>query len=79
MFYTAKSENGSGDFVSVGLREGRVVYRFDVGGGVVEIESQYKVDMGEWHTVELKRMQNEGMLHRRDGNFESRSFVDYPS
>ena len=51
---------GEGDFMSLGLREGRVEFRFDVGSGPAIIQSD-PIEMGRWHTVRIKRNHKEGV------------------
>jgi len=50
---------GGGDFVSVGLVNGRVEYRFDVGSGPVAITSD-EISMHAWHTLRLRKHRNIG-------------------
>ena len=63
-------DSGRGDFVSVSLREGKVVYRWDVGGGVGETVSEHGVSLGDWHTVSVSRDGQTGRL-TVDGEFMS--------
>ena len=47
----------------LGLREGRVEFRFDVGSGPAIIRSD-PVELRKWHTVRIKRQ-------RKDGKYQS--------
>ncbi|KAK7100839.1 laminin subunit alpha-like isoform X2 [Littorina saxatilis] len=50
------------DFLSIELKEGRVVFQYDLGGGSVLMESAGKLNDGEWHSVTISRSQQEGLL-----------------
>ena len=51
---------GEGDFMALGMREGRMEFRFDVGSGPAIIRSA-PIDLGKWHTVRVKRDHKDGM------------------
>ena len=59
LFFAGKDR----DFISIELRNGRVVYQYDLGGGRVELEYLFKeVNDGEWHDVQVNRRNTSGML-----------------
>lgn len=43
------------DFVSVGLTNGIVEFKFDVGAGPVVIKNDRPIRLGQWHTVNVTR------------------------
>ena len=57
--YNGQMKNGEGDFVSLGMRDSAVEFRFDVGSGPAVIQSD-PIQLNDWHTVRVKR-------HRKDG------------
>uniref|UniRef100_A0A9J2P054 Basement membrane proteoglycan n=1 Tax=Ascaris lumbricoides TaxID=6252 RepID=A0A9J2P054_ASCLU len=66
IFYTARQKEGEekvDNFISVGLRRGRIVYRYDVGNGAVEVASSYPIHMNEWHRIELRNNPEKAMLY----------------
>jgi len=50
------------DFLSIELKDGRVVFQYDLGGGSVAMESQDKLNDGEWHSIVISRSQQQGLL-----------------
>ena len=50
---------GGGDFVSLGLVDGRIEFRFNVGSGPVAITSD-EVDLHVWHTLRFRKDRNTG-------------------
>uniref|UniRef100_A0A0M3IZC9 Basement membrane proteoglycan n=1 Tax=Anisakis simplex TaxID=6269 RepID=A0A0M3IZC9_ANISI len=66
IFYTSRGKEGqdhADNFISVGLRRGKVVYRYDVGDGLEEIASTYPVRANEWHRIELKNNKDKAVLY----------------
>ena len=59
---TARVQDVTPEFAAVGLRDGLVVFRYNVGSGVAEIVSMQPVVMGAWNTIHIKRTDNEGTL-----------------
>ena len=49
-------------FLSIELRDGHVVYEFDMGDGLLTLTSPDKYNDGEWHTVEAVRSERVGVL-----------------
>ncbi len=64
VFYHVPSPKGidgdSDNFLAVGLRDGKVIYRYNLGAETAEIESKNPITVGEWHTVVIKRKGKEG-------------------
>ena len=54
--------DGMRDFLSVELKNGEVLYQFDLGGGRVKIQYPLKVNDGEWHDVQVNRLNKTGMV-----------------
>ncbi|RWS31437.1 Basement membrane-specific heparan sulfate proteoglycan core protein-like protein [Leptotrombidium deliense] len=52
----------SGDFISLGLNEGYVEFRYELGSGVVLLRSTDPVKLREWHTVNVRRERKDGFL-----------------
>ncbi|VDM42965.1 unnamed protein product [Toxocara canis] len=66
ILYTSRQKGGeqkTDNFISVGLRKGKVVYRYDVGNGPVELESSYPVRVNEWHRIELRNNKAKAALY----------------
>lgn len=52
------------DFIALGLREGRVEFRFDLGSGTGVIRSDGVVALNEWHHARVKRSRKEGLRRK---------------
>jgi len=52
---------GRGDFMSLGLVNGRVEFRFDVGSGTVAITSD-EISLHTWHTLRFRKDRNIGQF-----------------
>ena len=53
--------NGT-DYISLSLSSGIVQFQYDLGSGSAVIESRYKLDLYEWHTIEAWRTGQSGVL-----------------
>ncbi|XP_041377591.1 basement membrane-specific heparan sulfate proteoglycan core protein-like isoform X3 [Gigantopelta aegis] len=62
MLYNGQNNQGSGDFMCFGLRGAYPEFRFDVGSGPAIIRGQRPLQLGQWHTVSLKRDRKNGTL-----------------
>jgi dystroglycan 1 len=60
ILYNGQQKGGGGDFVSLGLNNSYVEFRFDVGSGPAVIKSDRQIRIGEWHTVKLSRTRKQG-------------------
>ena len=63
MQYTNDPASQSGDFVSLGMRDGRVEYRFDMGSGPTTITSG-PVDLDVWHDITFSRNKKDGKIYQ---------------
>ena len=43
------------DYISVGLYDGYVEFRYDLGSGTVEIKSTERLVLYQWHTIRAER------------------------
>lgn len=50
------------DYFAVEMKEGRVVFQYDLGSGPATRESKTKYNDGQWHKVEAKRLKKDGVL-----------------
>ncbi|KAL1421369.1 hypothetical protein MTO96_000452 [Rhipicephalus appendiculatus] len=62
LLYNGQQEDGSGDFISVGLTNGYVEFRFELGSGVAYLRSHQPVQMDTWHTVQISRAKKDAKL-----------------
>jgi len=60
ILYNGQYEGG-GDFVSLGLVNGRVDFRLNVGSGPVSITSD-EISLHSWHTLRFRKHKNTGKL-----------------
>ncbi|XP_033609084.1 agrin isoform X4 [Cryptotermes secundus] len=66
ILYNQQKEDGTGDFVSIGLVNGYVEFRYNLGNGPVVITSLDRVEMKKFHRVVVKRYHRDGMLKLDD-------------
>ena len=62
LIYSAQSEDGQGDFVSVSIRNGHLEFRFDTGSGPAILKSPEEVERNKWYNVILSRKLKSGTL-----------------
>ena len=62
ILYNGQERGGAGDFVSLGLNNSYVEFRFEVGSGPAIIRSSHPIRIGEWHTVKLFRNRKQGIV-----------------
>ena len=60
IFYMRHNERA--DFVALFVKGGKLVYSFDCGSGPSRLSTDFRVDDGQWHSVEFSRVDNEGKL-----------------
>ena len=48
------------DYISVGLYDGYVEFRYDLGSGTVEIKSTERLVLYQWHTIRAERNMRNG-------------------
>ncbi|KAL8568100.1 hypothetical protein ACOMHN_000324 [Nucella lapillus] len=62
ILFNAQNADGTGDFVSLAVRDGFVEFRFDLGGGEAVLRSRSIVEPGRSHRVIARRMRSSGIL-----------------
>ncbi|ESO03052.1 hypothetical protein HELRODRAFT_80670, partial [Helobdella robusta] len=62
ILYNGYSKTGIGDYISIFMLDGYVVYSFDLGTGSLTLKSKEKVELGRWHVVWAVRTGREGFL-----------------
>ncbi|XP_077509129.1 basement membrane-specific heparan sulfate proteoglycan core protein-like isoform X11 [Amblyomma americanum] len=62
LLYNGQQEDGGGDFISVGLTNGYVEFRFELGSGVGYLRSHTPVELDTWHTVQISREKKDAKL-----------------
>jgi hypothetical protein len=50
------------DFLSIEMKDGFVVYQFDLGSGPATLKSNQRFNDGEWHTIHANRVMQDGIL-----------------
>lgn len=61
------------DFASLDMRQGYLVYQYDLGGGRAFIKSDTTFNDGKWHQVTIKRQHQDGILFIDNMKFTGRS------
>jgi len=64
MLYSGQAADGSGDFISFGMRDRRAEFRLDVGSGPAVIASD-PLELDQWYTARVTR-------RRKDGRYQNR-------
>ena len=54
--------DGNRDFLSIEIRDGKILYQFDLGGGRAVLESDMMVNDGKWHDVMIQRINKTGFM-----------------
>lgn len=62
IFYNQQKEDGRGDFVSLALIDGFVVFKYNLGSGLAIIRSMEEIKLYNVHTVVIKRYHRDGIL-----------------
>ncbi|KAL1394552.1 hypothetical protein pipiens_011875 [Culex pipiens pipiens] len=52
----------NGDYISVSLRNGFPQFKFDFNGQLVSLQPEKPIHMGQWHTIKVNRVRNNGFL-----------------
>jgi dystroglycan 1 len=76
ILYTGKSNDGTGDFVSFGLRNRRAEFRLNVGSGPGIIISD-PLQLDQWHTVRIKREGKHATLYMLDKEYTGEAPGDF--
>ncbi|RZF41996.1 hypothetical protein LSTR_LSTR014481 [Laodelphax striatellus] len=59
LLYSAQNEQGTGDFVSLSIKDRHVEFRFNSGQGPVILRSRHELKPGHWVTISAVRDQKE--------------------
>ncbi|BET02654.1 LamB [Nesidiocoris tenuis] len=63
LLYNGEKKGGKQDFIAIGLKNGYVEFRYDVGSGAAIIQSSnITVPMNKWSNITVKRHRKEGRL-----------------
>ena len=54
--------DGNRDFLSIEVRDGKILYQFDLGGGRAVLTSDKMVNDGKWHDVMIQRINKTGLM-----------------
>ncbi|XP_062714560.1 basement membrane-specific heparan sulfate proteoglycan core protein isoform X8 [Aedes albopictus] len=52
----------NGDYISLSLKNGFPQFRFDFNGQQVTLQPEKPIHMGQWHTVKVNRVRNNGFM-----------------
>ncbi|KAL5013502.1 hypothetical protein ScPMuIL_007772 [Solemya velum] len=66
IMYDAGSEDGTGDFVALVVKDHYLEFRFDTGSGPAVVRSRHTLPQGEWIRVVAERRGREGSLTIND-------------
>ncbi|KAH0550044.1 laminin subunit alpha [Cotesia glomerata] len=58
MYLMGKSKH----FLALEMKNGQVLYQFDLGDGPVSLMSQQKYNDGQWHSLEARRLEGIGLM-----------------
>ena len=73
ILYNGHMTDGTGDFISLGMRDGRVEFRLDVGSGPAVITSE-PVGLDQWYTVRIRRDGRNGNMNIYTRNYFDRLY-----
>ncbi|GFO47390.1 pikachurin-like [Plakobranchus ocellatus] len=62
ILYAGNSEIGDGDFISLELKEGHIVFKFDLGSGAAVIRSPDPVSANKWYLIRASQIGSMGTL-----------------
>lgn len=63
-------DTASLDFTSVDMRNGHLVFQYDLGGGRAFIMTEEKFNDGKWHTIQIKRLKQNGRMVIDSGRYK---------
>ncbi|XP_041474995.1 pikachurin-like isoform X2 [Lytechinus variegatus] len=66
LLFASQEEDGKGDYIAIGLVNGKAVFRFDCGQGAAVITSENSVSLYKWHTLKIGRDHRKGWLQLDD-------------
>lgn len=64
ILYNGQLDDGTGDFISLGMRNRRVELRLDVGSGPAIVTTD-PIELDAWHTITIKRDGKDGQSRLR--------------
>lgn len=62
LFNGQDSESDSRDYVYLGLKDGYVEYKFELGGGPMTVSSESRIELNNWITIKISRHFKDGLL-----------------
>ena len=62
LFYAQAGGSQANDFISIGLLDGYVEFRYDLGVGPAILKSSVPIKLGHWHRLVAKRYHQDGFL-----------------
>lgn len=62
ILYNGQNSFGTGDFISIGLVDSYVEFRFELGGGATIIRSANPIELYKWHSININRNKHIGKL-----------------
>ncbi|XP_078805810.1 agrin isoform X8 [Oryzias latipes] len=66
IFYNGQKTDGKGDFISLGLNNGILEFRYDLGKGPAIIRSKAPLPLKVWNTINLERSLRKGEIRIND-------------
>ena len=57
------ASDGKRDFISIEVKNGKVLYQYDLGGGRANLTHYTMVNDGEWHSVQVSRRDRTGVMY----------------
>uniref|UniRef100_A0A8C7Y6W6 Agrin n=1 Tax=Oryzias sinensis TaxID=183150 RepID=A0A8C7Y6W6_9TELE len=66
IFYNGQKTDGKGDFISLGLNNGILEFRYDLGKGPAIIRSKAPLPLKVWNTINLERSLRKGEIRMND-------------
>ena len=70
--------DGNRDFLSIEMRDGKILYQFDLGGGRAVLESDMLVNDGKWHDVMIQRINKTGFMFVDNQQSRSNHYINMP-
>jgi hypothetical protein len=72
-YWSLKDSPPNSDFIALGLHDGFVEFRYNLGSGTAEIKSAERIDLYRWHTIHAERNGKNGFLTVDGGSPESKT------
>lgn len=74
ILYKGQTEYLSGDYITLGLRNGIPEFKFDLGSGTALIQGYKPLELGQWHTIQIERNRRNGTM--TINNIEVHGMID---